>query len=258
MSYKYLSQEEVQQLLFDWRYRGFSTMTLLTEEEVDELNDEMERLRTERAQTSKEDGSEWGEWDPFIHPHRESEIITKYFAHPKLIEAAEVLFGNEVEGTQSWVYFKPPGQLGRDMHQNAFYIGCNHNEVLNFAIALDNHDDGNGSVWTLEGSHRLPTLPIEIDEERAKTNPKNWRNERGKPCVLPEGHNFPKVEGRVKKGDVVILHSHTVHGSEPNNSDRMRRSLLYNYVQKGINFKQGNHMKRERYDLYDWRDQHWK
>ena len=39
-------------------------------------------------------------------------------------------------------------------------------------------------VWNYEGTHRLGILPIEIDEERVKTNPKNWRNERGKPCVM--------------------------------------------------------------------------
>jgi ectoine hydroxylase-related dioxygenase (phytanoyl-CoA dioxygenase family) len=74
---------------------------------------------------------------------------------------------------------------------------------------------------------------------------------------MPEGHNFKKIEGRMKKGDVTILHSHTVHGSEPNTSQRMRRSLLFNYVQKGINFREGEHMKRERYDLKEWFKKYW-
>ena len=33
----YLTEEEKQQLSFDWRYRGFSTIQLLTEEECDEI-----------------------------------------------------------------------------------------------------------------------------------------------------------------------------------------------------------------------------
>lgn len=28
--------------------------------------------------------------------------------------------GGKVDGTQTWAYFKLTGQLGRDMHQNAF------------------------------------------------------------------------------------------------------------------------------------------
>jgi hypothetical protein len=46
--YKHLSEEEKQQMLFDWRYRGFTTIELLTDEEVDEINDELNRIRLER------------------------------------------------------------------------------------------------------------------------------------------------------------------------------------------------------------------
>ena len=73
-----------------------------------------------------------------------------------------------------------------------------------FLFTFDNHDPNNGSVWYLEGSHRLGKLPIEVDEERAGSNPKNWRNERGKPCVLPEDHNFPHIDGYLRKGQVAI------------------------------------------------------
>lgn len=59
---KYLSKEEKQQLLFDWRYRGFSTIELLSEEECDELNEELEKLRKQRQKTTKEDGY----WDTTI------------------------------------------------------------------------------------------------------------------------------------------------------------------------------------------------
>ena len=163
----------------------------------------------------------------------------------------------EIDGMQSWSYFKPPGQLGRDQHQNAFYTGCKHNEIINTALALDNHDDKNGSVWNYEGSHRLPTLPIEVDEERAKTNPTFWRNERGKPCVMPENHDFRKIEGVLKKGQVVLLHSHCVHGSEANNSNRMRRNFLGGFLKKGANYNQGSHMKREPINIYELRQKHW-
>ena len=253
----YLTKEEKQQLLFDWRYKGFTTLNLLTEEECDEINDELERLRKERQSTKKEDGSDWGDWDPFAYPHKNSKIIQKYFSHPKIIEIAEFIMGGKIKGTQSWAYFKPPGQLGRDMHQNVFYTGCGINQVINSAIALDNHDEENGAVWCYEGSHRLGLLPIEVDEERTKTNPKFWRNERGKACVMPEGHSFPKSDGSMKKGQVSILHSHVVHGSETNNSDRFRRNLLGGYLLDGASFNQGGHMKRELIDIYSMKNNTW-
>lgn len=46
--YKHLTVEEQQQLSFDWRYRGFTTIELLTDVEVDEINEELNRLRLER------------------------------------------------------------------------------------------------------------------------------------------------------------------------------------------------------------------
>ena len=42
---KHLSEEEVQQITFDWRYKGFTVLELLTEEECDEINDELEKLK---------------------------------------------------------------------------------------------------------------------------------------------------------------------------------------------------------------------
>ena len=257
MAFKHLTNEEIQQMTFDWRYRGFTTLQLLTEEECDEINEELEKLRKERQLTTKDNGEEWGEWDPFAYPHKLSDKLSSIFAHPKIIEACEFLMEGEIVGMQSWAYFKPPGQLGRDMHQNAFYTECNHNEIVNTAIALDNHDELNGAVWNYEGSHKLPILPIEVDEERAKTNPKFWRNERGKPCVMPEGHDFRKVEGFLRKGEVVILHSHTVHGSEENKSNRFRRNFLGGYLKKGANFSQGSHMKREPIDIYELCKKYW-
>jgi ectoine hydroxylase-related dioxygenase (phytanoyl-CoA dioxygenase family) len=74
---------------------------------------------------------------------------------------------------------------------------------------------------------------------------------------MPEGHNFKKVEGTTKKGNVVLLHSHTIHGSEPNYSNRFRRSFLAGYSLKGIEFKKGGHMKREPIDIYSLQNKYW-
>ena len=251
----YLSAAEKQQLQFDWRYRGVSILNLLTESETDAISSELERIRVKRQENDV--NGEWGDYDPYMYPHKESKLLTRLMKHPKIIQACEFLMDSKILGVQTWAYFKPPGQLGRDMHQNAFYTGCKHNEYLNITVALDNHDKENGAVWNYEGTHRLGLLPIEIDEERVKTNPKNWSNERGKPCVMPEGHNFKKVEGTTKKGNVVLLHSHTIHGSEPNYSNRFRRNFLGGYLKQGAHFNQGTHMKREPINIYELREKHW-
>ena len=255
-NYKHLTTEELQQMAFDWRYKGFTTLELLTESEVDEINEELNRLRLERNAAEPE---KWQEYEPFMYPHKLSDKLSKLFVHPKIIEACEFLMESKIVGMQTWSYFKPKGELGRDQHQNAFYTGCKHNEIVNVAIALDNHDPLNGSVWNYEGTHRLPVLPIEDNEERKATNTDNWRSERGKSCVMPEGHDFRKIESFNKKGQMSLLHSHVVHGSEPNRDpNRMRRSFLCGYLKEGAYFNPGNQMKREPIDMYELRDKHWK
>jgi ectoine hydroxylase-related dioxygenase (phytanoyl-CoA dioxygenase family) len=252
---KHLTEEEVQQITFDWRYRGFTVIDLLTEAECDEINEELGRLRLERNQSEPE---KWQEFEPFMHPHKISDKIEKLFAHPKIIEICEFLMGGDIVGMQTWAYFKPKGELGRDQHQNVFYTGCKHNEIINSALALDNHDDENGAVWNYEGSHRLPVLPVEDNEERKATNTGNWRSERGISCVMPEGHDFRKISGNLKKGQCALLHSHVVHGSEPNrDTTRMRRNFLCGYLKDGAYFNPGNQMKRVPVDVYELREKHW-
>ena len=243
----HLSLTEKQQLQFDWRYKGVSILNLLTESETDAISSELERIRVKRQENDV--NGEWGDYDPYMYPHKESKLLTGLMKHPKVIEACEFLMDSKILGVQTWAYFKPPGQLGRDMHQNIFYTQCNTNEIINVSVALDNADPQNGSVWYLEGSHRLGKLPIEIDEERVGSNPKNWRSERGKACVLPLDHNFPHIDGYLRKGQVALLHSNVIHGSEKNISDRFRKAFLTGYIKEGAKFAAGAQMNRKPIDV---------
>jgi ectoine hydroxylase-related dioxygenase (phytanoyl-CoA dioxygenase family) len=251
--FKYLTHEEVQILSFDWKYKGYSVIDLITPEEADLISEDLNDLREKRNLAD----DKYGEYDPYMHPHKESELVSKILGHPKIIEAMEFLMNEEIQGVQTWAYFKPPGELGRDAHQDSFYMQTSWNKTANVSISLDDTDESNGGVWFYETSHLLPILPIEIDEERAKLNPVRWRNERGKACVMPEGHNFTRVTPKTKKGQAVFLHSHIVHGSSENTSDHFRRSVLAGYTVKGYPLRKGEHMKREPIDVYGLKLKYW-
>ena len=66
-----------------------------------------------------------------------------------------------------------------------------------------------------------------------------------------------KIEGNTRKGEMVLLHSHTIHGSETNHSDRFRRNFLAGYALQGTKFTSGKHMKRERIDIYELQKKYW-
>ena len=80
----FLTELEKQQLQFDWRYKGVSILNLLRESEVDSCADELERIRIERQENDT--NGEWGEYDPFMYPHKESLLLTHLMKHPKIIE----------------------------------------------------------------------------------------------------------------------------------------------------------------------------
>jgi len=46
--FKYLTREEVQQLSFDWKYKGYSVIDLITSEEADLISEDLDNLRKRR------------------------------------------------------------------------------------------------------------------------------------------------------------------------------------------------------------------
>jgi hypothetical protein len=248
-----LNDYEITKILFDWKYKGYTIFNVFSEKEAQEIKEELNRLRLERNQKD----NTWGEYGIYSHPQKDSEIILKYFGNPKLLEIVELLFGEDVVGTQSIAYFKPPGELGRDGHQDDFYSQSGWNKSLNASITLDYSDKDNGGLWLYEASHLLPILELEVNEERKKTNPTFWKNERGKLCKMPVGHNFPLIFTETKPGDVAFIHSHSVHGSNENKSDRTRNSLVINYKSKNAPMREGDSMKRIPIDVYEIKNKYW-
>ena len=70
---KYLTLPEVQQLSFDWRYKGYSVLDMLTSEESDLISNRLDEIRIKRNASDEK----YGEYDPYMHPHKESELAEK-------------------------------------------------------------------------------------------------------------------------------------------------------------------------------------
>ena len=80
---------------------------------------------------------------PYAYTHKDSELFDKLWRHPRTLEILETLIGGKVDGLQTWMYFKPPGELGRDVHQNIFYSHANRGDIINASCAVDNSDEEN-------------------------------------------------------------------------------------------------------------------
>ena len=180
-------------------------------------------------------------------PHKESTNIFNIIKSENILSSVkEALQTDKISFISSWMYYKPPGTLGRDAHQDAFYNHIEKNKGINFSIALDSADKDNGGMWVVDGSSELDLLPIEVDEERLKTNPSGGRAmfDRGKACNIPD--NLSKKYLTLSRGDCTGVGGYLIHGSGDNTTyNRWRRSLIITYIESGTNFTKGGADKVE-------------
>ena len=230
------------EILKFYNTNGFYVERLFSSEKMDKYREESDRLLKFRGEDTR----------PYAYPHEDSKLFDDLWKHPRTLEILELLIGSKVHGLQTWMYFKPPGEFGRDIHQNIFYTHANKGDIINASLAIDDSNKENGCLYAYIGSHVEWCLPIEKDDERIKTNPKDWRNERGKPCAVPgewvDGvwtEKYKKKYLPLNSGEIIFLHSHVLHGSDDNNSsDKWRRAFLCGYLREGAHFNPGGQMKR--------------
>ncbi|MCY2958103.1 MAG: phytanoyl-CoA dioxygenase family protein [Planctomycetota bacterium] len=120
------------------------------------------------------------------------------------------------------VFVKPPRHKGTvPWHQDYSYWtrtepACH----ITLNLMLDDADEESGCVWFVPGSHRwglLPKLPFDAPVDAIRSH-------------LPPGATWRPVPAPVKAGYATIHHSHTLHGSYGNRSDRWRRACVFNYM----------------------------
>ncbi len=156
-------------------------------------------------------------------------VLALIGADPRLLRpAAQLLGSRSVEQLINQAHFKMPGDgVAFPWHQDSSHrrYGTSQWQDLNgqgsyvqTVLAVDDMGPDNGPLRFIPGScsrgHlELPadgSLPDEIDPSSA---------------VSPE----------LQAGDVVLFGPYTIHGSEPNGSNRPRRALINGYAYPGAN-----------------------
>ncbi|MBL8751919.1 MAG: phytanoyl-CoA dioxygenase family protein [Planctomycetes bacterium] len=153
-----------------------------------------------------------------VHP-----VLRALVADARIAAPCAALLG--VDALRFWhdqVFAKPPRHPGVvPWHQDYSYWtrtapACH----ITLNLMLDDADEHNGCLQFVPGSHRwglLPKLPFDapLDAVRAHLPPEaEWR-----PLPVP-----------VRAGQATIHHSHVLHGSDANRSDRWRRAVVLNYM----------------------------
>ena len=134
----------------------------------------------------------------------------------KIVELAESLLGGPVVSTGVEWFDKPPG-LNRSTppHQDGYYFCLVPDEAITMWIALDDIDRHNGCLRYVRASHAQPVRHHGRSKVRGFSQ-----------TIVDFGDDDLAQEyvAELRRGDVLVHHSNTIHWAEENRSQRHRRS----------------------------------
>ena len=169
--------------------------------------------------------------------------IREAMKNKRIVAVIEKLQNAEVVGLMSQVLFKkvgsPYASQAWNPHQDNAYPRAAQGAYITVNVFLEDSDLENGTLYIYPGSHREPLLPF----EPVKSYREDHASNPGNLVVVPE--KYRKVDLRIRKGGMLIMHGHVIHGSYPNRSSYNSRPLFsISYIPKGFKFLRGKNANR--------------
>src|SRR2546423_6976166 len=210
---------------------------VLSDREVDELRDELDRVIATHERGGFKDAdprpvmiSKWGEdagsiiWQ-IVNIWQASPAFERLLYLQPVVEAiSQLTRSDDIQIWHDQIQFKPPHHGGiNNWHQDAPYWPVIKPETpVSAWIALDDVDESNGCMWMVPGSHKWGNHIKELE-----ANPPEK--------FFSISDKFPQLDVRVtpwpvRKGVVSFHHSMTWHGSHVNHSDRPRRAIALHFM----------------------------
>lgn len=158
-----------------------------------------------------------------IHfPHKVSDIMLNYLAHPVIVDVLTKVIGPNVKCMQSMLFIKSAGKPGQAWHQDEDYIPTRDRSLTGAWMALDDATVENGTLWLLPGSHKPGVLWPQANQ-----------NDERFDCT-DESYGFPYKEEdaipvNVKAGAIVFFNGYLLHRSLPNYAKTGYRRVLVNH-----------------------------
>lgn len=163
-----------------------------------------------------------------MHDIDKHENYFKEFSHKKkILELANFLLESEVEFRKCEMFAKPAKVgMASPLHQDNYLWAIKNNNGLTFWVALDYCDRTNGGLTYIPASHTKGLLEHE-DSFAPGTSQKIKKS-----ILEKEFDDINGVTPTVERGDVLIHHCLTVHGSNINSSSKNRRGFTIQFKDK--------------------------
>ncbi|MBK7858075.1 MAG: phytanoyl-CoA dioxygenase family protein [Archangiaceae bacterium] len=159
------------------------------------------------------------------------------FAHPKVMETANLLLGREMVPFQTLMFPKGREQLAHSdsIHMTTYPLGY----MCASWIAFEDIHPDSGPLFYYPGSHRLPYVfarDVGIDPVEFRTRQYALVAERYEPYIqrVLDSSGLERKTFLAKKGDVLFWHANLIHGGSMRKDIRpSRRSMACHYFAKG-------------------------
>jgi phytanoyl-CoA hydroxylase len=182
----------------------------------------VQEVRVAKGLVKPED-PERGIWK-YLNPDRYDPLFADYLVHPPLLDVVEDLIGPDIKAFLLMFIYKPPGiDFVHPYHQDAYYFQFHpHESIVGTWLALDRTGEDNGTISVIKGSHKWPVFP--------HAQPKGENVNFGVFGLEGYDGHPDEVTLAMEPGDTLFFHSHLLHRTGANLSDRHRRVLTVHFA----------------------------
>ncbi len=218
--------------------------------DVRELETDFDRIVHQLLSSGENVNARWGgpEMDRMgaagtvvLHTHnvqKYSSIWMKAMYHPGFLSPAQEILGPDVVLHHSKLFQKPAEQGAPfPMHQDWGYCPTLKDTMMSGIIHVSEADDAMGCLRVYPGSHKLGRMEESMGGTEALL--RDYPIENATPL-------------EAKSGDVVFFHYCLIHGSLPNRSDKVRKTVLAQIHAGADQVEEGITHPNERLCLSGW------
>lgn len=174
---------------------------------------------------------------------------------PEIANIAKGLGLQDPRLTQSMIILKPAKIGGYVVpHQDATYIHTQPHNELGYWLPLVDVTTENACLWVIPGSHRYPLIAHYIKEEGADNfnfvDPQTKSMFTLREMLDKVDKEWPQdrfVPVEMKAGSLLVFHSHLVHKSEANTSNKDRPAYAFHVADGQAKWDKRNWLQREEF-----------
>ncbi len=220
--------------------------------EVAELERDFDRIVAQLTASNEDINARWtgqeverlGAMNTVVlHTHNVqhySAAWSRAFYQQRFLDVTEQLIGPDIVLHHSKL-FQKPAELGAPfpMHQDWSYFPSEKDSMIAAVIHVSDATDAMGCLRVYPGSHKLGRM--------------TGSNGRGLSRILLEDYPIERsTPVEAQPGDVLFFHYFTIHGSMPNRSDKIRKTVLVQMHAGDDQIEDGNAHPNEQIVLRGW------